>query len=116
MRISDWSSDVCSSDLADIGKARSQSCRFCREALVTSHGEGETSTDSRPVDHCQHDLGNAAQEHRNLVRVTEILYPFLISALCLLTHSDHVESGAEAATRAGDDDRDRKSTRLNSSH
>src|SRR3546814_9168989 len=101
MRISDWSSDVCSSDLADGGKALAMSAAVLplhEQALGGSDQGSEPAIEPGRRSGAQ--PGGAFLPHRH-------------------GHLRHFGGRGSGAREIGEDmaeDEDRKSTRLNSSH
>src|SRR3546814_1270070 len=89
MRISDWSSDVCSSDLL-------------RRDVVYRHGLAwrPTATCQNPTDARQQSVGHAAN-NAALNRISEAVHQWVVVRVL---GRDEIDTG------------DRKSTRLNSSH
>src|SRR3546814_2236065 len=102
MRMSDWSSDVCSSDLLDV-------------PVVHIHGGERSGTVDEPVRHAISKLSHyhftaTQSSSERLCRMGERPETvFTVGAPGLVGLS-------EAATRSRDEMADRKSTRLNSSH
>src|SRR3546814_5319892 len=102
MRISDWSSDVCSSDLLNPRGHRALLDAFgkCDTAAVASaHGAWRTAAAA---------LAEAREEVENAARDRE----YLEHGIAELATFDPQEDEEEALAA----ERDRKSTRLNSSH
>src|SRR3546814_4867082 len=105
MRISDWSSDVCSSDLEMVANDTFQGLAF-----LARIGGG---------DGFARDLGDDAGQHLLIPDQLEKGVVGLPSAGHIDADfgPDRLDGGAAAFERlADDDDEDRKSTRLNSSH
>src|SRR3546814_6901284 len=104
MRISDWSSDVCSSDLAGIGGEQIDDLLRLRDLGFVRH---ERFVDD--IDLCRMDREHAAKAgapalRGALAQAVEILVVALDGIDCR-------DAGGRSAAQA-----DRKSTRLNSSH
>src|SRR3546814_9019298 len=102
MRISDWSSDVCSSDLRDI-EAVVQQAGLRLDLL----GQGARAL-PRPVDEFQH----------RQIEAVDILGAVAATGIALI--AEDILQGQEIRDlklgSVDDPDLDRKSTRLNSSH
>src|SRR3546814_5567876 len=62
MRISDWSSDVCSSDLVEVG------------ALMQRHREFDTAISAADVEHMQRSHGALAEHEFDLSNFARILH------------------------------------------
>src|SRR3546814_6847851 len=126
MRISDWSSDVCSSDLRIVGLAEQQGVAWlpAEHELVVAFGDGSVhfyGTDLREL--ARIDLGNDADNVRVDPRNAHVLVGYGKGGLATIDAA----SGRTLSVRStcGDADDlflvrghvlDRKSTRLNSSH
>src|SRR3546814_8963750 len=105
MRISDWSSDVCSSDLGNARDYAALSYDRCASLIESIREEG---TNREPV--VVRRTPNAEQPYELIVGTRR---HFSISWLHANNHSE-IELVARIETL--DDEGDRKSTRLNSSH
>src|SRR3546814_2955035 len=104
MRISDWSSDVCSSDLAN-------AVRF---PLCVNRGvDGTAFCVVETIDVATH-LTDDCLEHRNAIE------PIILVPLCffLVDHRERIEAEPRAHRELDQFAvlQDRKSTRMNSSH
>src|SRR3546814_5397292 len=117
MRISDWSSDVCSSDLP---AAETDDVRRAGE----SHGPGKDPAAPPLADECARDLlceRAAGKRHRALAHCRERERD---GALVMEAPTSIIKSERKSIARwrsavgtiASGTNRDRKSTRLNSSH
>src|SRR3546814_1339554 len=100
MRISDWSSDVCSSDLAVIGGLAVLRRKLLRIGRPGKSLRPDADTDRRDLVEPPANLGMQA-----LRRLRQGLERIL-DRVCLEAHARHPAFAVE----------DRKSTRLNSSH
>src|SRR3546814_6518632 len=94
MRISDWSSDVCSSDLIEYPVAVVGGYAFAPHRLAAAQGQFAGNVAARHRDHL--DRQRKAPQHRYLLA--------------------GIDDAHETLAGGGDDLLDRKSTRLNSSH
>src|SRR3546814_3317859 len=104
MRISDWSSDVCSSDLAGLDRATTRMCleKPLGTDLATSRQINDAVADAFPEDRIfriDHYLGKETVQNLLALRFANLMFEPIWNA----AHIDHVQI-------------DRKSTRLNSSH
>src|SRR3546814_1380911 len=88
MRISDWSSDVCSSDLNEVGARNGEE----RHARFTRNGAGEQRFASTGRTHQQRTLGNLAAKARELRRVFQELNDFLQFLTRFINTCDVVKS------------------------
>src|SRR3546814_4580246 len=104
MRISDWSSDVCSSDL----RARHESPGIDAVRLLAGGAEALLGVELRL--HRGHDvLGDVVLDGEDVLQLAVVLLgPEVLAGLGV----DELNGDAQALTRRPD----RKSTRLNSSH
>src|SRR3546814_5073869 len=104
MRISDWSSDVCSSDLRNLYGAvtvdQSKNIFEAKQAFASS-GRSDGQTASNPVNLIGVTVGNKAAVGKHTIEIIQT------------AASHRVGSGSFASAST---DLDRKSTRLNSSH
>src|SRR3546814_4109474 len=104
MRISDWSSDVCSSDLETLAKLD--------ELLVAMADDSKSEEEISAIDREFHMTIAAASSNKAIIHVIESLWrmrmelPEVRSSHSLVCRKDGAAREAE----------DRKSTRLNSSH
>src|SRR3546814_9896343 len=136
MRISDWSSDVCSSDLADSGGQRDVELpgvaigaivlvenRAAEGFGIETFGAGVIGGDDRDV--VDAEKLHAGQVHRTATRTFAIARPpaaSVIQSICLPRFASPRPISANAATATENTSFtasfvvDRKSTRLNSSH
>src|SRR3546814_6799371 len=108
MRISDWSSDVCSSDLDDMLAARAELSAGRIFEHFPIHGENVES-DLGPGEIWHHDNIVDWTAQLLIAHSGEILFGTNAAAFGILTvrHRRYIPQAPEA---------DRKSTRLNSSH
>src|SRR3546814_2790668 len=109
MRISDWSSDVCSSDLL----ARPHPPRLHGQFLMLTPALALAAAASGPADAAPHPAhhGHLPHSHTHAPEeIDETHGPILLQ----LTYTGEVMGNASGGARRGT--RDRKSTRLNSSH
>src|SRR3546814_6926063 len=104
MRISDWSSDVCSSDLCDAVTDRPQGKPGQSLLQPESHGRGQGTVDDRDP------ARGAAKEERAAERAMDRY----LEPLDVLSGTDHEISAPPPKLKK--DRKDRKSTRLNSSN
>src|SRR3546814_2911361 len=111
MRISDWSSDVCSSDLATVSVNKGH-----KVGLVGANGTGKTTLLRLIAGELPLDGGTITTPQRWRIGTVAQEAPggedsLLDTVLAADTERSSLMAEAEAAT-----DPDRKSTRLNSSH
>src|SRR3546814_9041528 len=123
MRISDWSSDVCSSDLAQatvIEGILAEVARFGEASVKRIYGDFTSSHSAswknvlqkyaiKPVQQFAYTTGKNATDSALIIDAMDLLSTRRFDGFCLVT-SDSDFTGL--ATRI----RDRKSTHLNSSH
>src|SRR3546814_2871684 len=120
MRISDWSSDVCSSDLADKFVPFGSACRRCLVVLVVIHGEEPLSVALRDLKFLSHLLVHALKDEDRSSRVDHRacaarIVGARLAAIGLADVMRETDRGARLL-RDTHPFLDRKSTRLNSSH
>src|SRR3546814_1916970 len=106
MRISDWSSDVCSSDLANQGKWHDPTLI---DFVQDRHGKVIWPANWRACAGCNAPDWNGKPMPRPQIRTRQAVDPLTAYQMVLITEGV-VERGTARTLR------DRKSTRLNSSH
>src|SRR3546814_7745396 len=104
MRISDWSSDVCSSDL--------DALLLSRSVLGERRQVEQQDEDPRPLDVAEELVAQPPALVGTLDEPGQVGH----DELHLVVKPDHAEVRLERGERVVGDLRDRKSTRLNSSH
>src|SRR3546814_5503665 len=116
MRISDWSSDVCSSDLRDTEGRGDVVLTQMFEPIEDEHGAGALRQGGEGREKCRHLLAAGG----DAVRIEDIEVPFRFGkrgfAIALADHELADAIYQQILCDAKNIDIDRKSTRLNSSH
>src|SRR3546814_4028406 len=111
MRISDWSSDVCSSDLGDRSTLTSSSAALLpRVSFVAS---SQRSSDASPVQSARPGWYRRGYARKRLNDVHRYLFRSDLPVVLYREAPARARLGGATDPRGG---RDRKSTRLNSSH
>src|SRR3546814_3977327 len=124
MRISDWSSDVCSSDLIIIRGGENISCPEVEAAIYAHPDVQECAVFGLPDERLGEVVGAAvwltpdSKTDATLLAtfLSEHLAPFKVPAKIWLADAPLPKLGSEKIDKVSLRNRDRKSTRLNSSH